>query len=111
MASTINPKVSATPTCVIAPWLVSLMMMAPVPAKTSANVPSNSAKHRFMGKHISDDNGETMEILSKLEVPAFLDRRWPLSYARRMAKQPETDPTAQTPSHGVGNEPGQTLIA
>src|SRR5438105_265761 len=44
--STTRPKVSATPTCVIVP-VKSLMTIAPVPAKTRANVPRNSAVSRW----------------------------------------------------------------
>src|SRR5262249_1295743 len=44
----IRPKVSAIPTCVMAPWLTSLIMIAPVPAKTRAKVPNISAQTFFI---------------------------------------------------------------
>src|SRR5438067_11434847 len=47
IASTIRPNVSATPTCVTAPPVVSSITIAPVTAKTRANVPMNSAARRF----------------------------------------------------------------
>src|SRR5438552_507331 len=47
IARTIRPKVSATPTCVTAPPVVSSITIAPVPAKTRANVPMNSAARFF----------------------------------------------------------------
>src|SRR5688572_7105916 len=43
MASTTRPNVSATPTWVTCPPLAALTTIAPVPAKTRANVPTNSA--------------------------------------------------------------------
>src|SRR4051794_24004930 len=43
MAVTTRPNVSAMPTWVMVPPLTSLIVMAPVPANTSANVPNNSA--------------------------------------------------------------------
>src|SRR5205823_12175166 len=47
IARTIRPNVSATPTCVTTPPLVSLITIAPVPAKTRANVLRNSAADFF----------------------------------------------------------------
>src|SRR3989442_614465 len=48
LASTTRPKVRAMPTWVTAPPRSASMMMAPVPAKTRANVPKNSAAHLRM---------------------------------------------------------------
>src|SRR2546422_770254 len=49
MAMTIRPKVRAMPTWVTWPLETSSMTMAPVPAKTRAKAPRNSARGRFMG--------------------------------------------------------------
>src|SRR5437868_1547242 len=43
MARTMSPNVKAMPTWVTAPLLTSLITMAPVPVKTRAKVPRNSA--------------------------------------------------------------------
>src|SRR5947208_11221614 len=43
-----RPNVSAMPTCVTVPCVMSLMMIAPVPAKTRANVPTDSASSRLI---------------------------------------------------------------
>src|SRR5215471_10496171 len=43
-----RPKVSAIPTWVMAPALTSLIMIAPVPAKTRAKVPNSSAQSFFI---------------------------------------------------------------
>src|SRR4051794_17354809 len=43
MASTTRPNVRAAPTCDTAPPCTSLTTMAPVPAKTRAKVPKDSA--------------------------------------------------------------------
>src|SRR5262245_16777839 len=48
MASTTSPNTSATPTWVMVPPLVTFTTIAPVPAKTSANVPRNSAAAVFI---------------------------------------------------------------
>src|SRR3954465_2792734 len=56
IASTIRPNVSEIPTCVIAPPLTSLMTIAPVPANTRANVPTDSALSLFHRKESTDSS-------------------------------------------------------
>src|SRR5215211_434923 len=46
MTMMIRPKVNPMPTWLTPPPVTLLMMMAPVPAKTSPNVPTNSAASR-----------------------------------------------------------------
>src|SRR5918993_192601 len=46
MTMMISPNVSPMPTWLTPPFVMLLMMTAPVPAKTSPNVPTNSAARR-----------------------------------------------------------------
>src|SRR5882724_140412 len=70
MARTTSPNVKATPAWVMAPLVVSLIMMAPVPANTRANVPSASATYFFIEDDLTLCRGESKEeAASRVRCP------------------------------------------
>src|SRR3569623_3007303 len=75
MARTISPNVSAMPAWPITPALSWLMMMAPVPAKIRAKVPSSSASSFFMSAAARGSAAEVNSGLGPGDKAAKLRRQ------------------------------------
>src|SRR5712691_5918983 len=100
MASTTSPNVKAMPACVMAPLLVSLITMAPVPAKTRANVPNASATYFYIENELPRGGGESKEEPA-LNPVSDGERRGQscIFFESVLAKKVRADPNAAVTNH------------